>query len=271
MKIKFLIIILLSFSTIIFNKAEAISFNRNIAVSTDFNSSYQVDEVNETSSSFAKYLLYFSLFANILFCLYVIFDRSKSNKLLKNNGNLKHDLKATTNKKNIEINASKGEIQQYKEKCTKLEQEIELLLQQVKDNESLINSTLTSVDNEVHDYEINANNDLEKSTAFIAKCVHENDEFYLKESKISNHTTPYIIIEMDNEYYFKFDELNILGKKNAFNFHDVYFEGYCDGINIRTDAHTSFEIVNNSMGRLNKIGDKYLVVERIKVNYLGGY
>ncbi len=207
------------------------------------------------------WILTVSILVNLGLVILVLIFKSKLNAQIKTKGEfekLERKLKKTENERNNfhQENIGHGEV-------------IDGLKHEISE---LKKASIPPIEvSELRTEQQTVEQDVVQSPRYIsAKCLNEGGQYYLKESKVTNQTTPYVIFEENSDHYFKFDDRNKDGRNNAFNFHNIYFEGYCDGINIRTDMHTSFEVVDNSVGKLQKVGDTYLVVERIKVNYLSG-
>ena len=240
-------------------------------------------EISALSLLSRNWLTIVLIFSNLCLLIYVLVSKSKVSRD-RSIENRNKDVPQIKKVKTDHTDDNFQQISEMKRKNAELEEikgTLERRNAQLEQEKEELNNENIELGKNIDDlkFQLNSNpptelmqtNKVESDAQYIiTKCISERDQFYLKESKQKNHTTPYLIFEKDNDLYFKFDETNLSARDNAFNFYNIYMEGYCDGINIRTDAHTSFEIVNNSFGKLKKDGDKYLVVERIKVNYLGG-
>jgi RES domain-containing protein len=121
--------------------------------------------------------------------------------------------------------------------------------------------------NAEEDKPVEENSDV-SSNSYYGKCLVENEVGFLIPSKISNHQTPYIIEERNEKFVFKLDLNNSSALGNAINFYDVYIKDFCDPENAYLNTHESFHAVDNGFGILEKEGNKFRVLEKIKIKFI---
>ncbi|WDF67680.1 hypothetical protein PQ465_15370 [Sphingobacterium oryzagri] len=101
----------------------------------------------------------------------------------------------------------------------------------------------------------------------IAKCEQADGRFYLKQTARSDRKTLYRIFEHEGRYLFTLDQSNLEAIKNALSFYDVYVDGYCESVNAFQTEFTFIDILNGGEGKLSKEGDRYKVIEKLKIKF----
>ncbi|MGB7529563.1 hypothetical protein [Sphingobacterium cellulitidis] len=105
---------------------------------------------------------------------------------------------------------------------------------------------------------------------FYASCELDNEIGYLIIENKRSHKTPYQIQFVDGNYFFVVDSQNRDASQNAINFYNIYINPFCIPSNTFQDYFKTFIGDQNSKGILEKEGDKFRVVEKLKIRFLEG-
>ncbi|OYD42161.1 coiled-coil domain-containing protein [Sphingobacterium cellulitidis] len=105
----------------------------------------------------------------------------------------------------------------------------------------------------------------------FGKCEVIDEIGYLEKAKSLSHQTPYYIEDNYGKFVFYINNKNNEAIANALNFYNVYIRAFCEPENIYNPSiHKTFVGDQNSKGILEKEGDKFRVVEKLKIRFLEG-
>lgn len=142
----------------------------------------------------------------------------------------------------------------------------------VEDNSVVIELSIENTNPEVNLFpaqEKSVGNDIDVSPkTYYATCEQENDIGFLIIENKRSHRTPYQIQEVEGKYSFVVDSLNRDALQNAINFYNIYVNPFCIPSNTFQDYYKSFIAEKDSKGILEKDGEKFRVVEKLKIRFL---
>lgn len=150
-----------------------------------------------------------------------------------------------------------AENKEYARKIAYLENE----LQMVNDKEEVHLTPMPTDEPVPNDAPIN------HSKGTIAKCEQDGSSYYLRPTERSDRKTLYRIFEKDNRHFFTIDHDNKEAIDNALRFYDVYLDGYCESSKSFQIEHTRVEVLIGGEGKLLMEGDRYKVIEKLKVKF----
>lgn len=102
---------------------------------------------------------------------------------------------------------------------------------------------------------------------YVANCLTGGAFQILRSVSKKDRKTPYIISKRDNEYYFRLDENNLDAIATAIQYRDSYIEGFCESLNNYSSGTRSFS-QESKAGKLQQIGERLEVIEKIKIRYI---
>ncbi|GEM_PF-1734214 len=249
-----------------------------------------------------KYYLLFSVLLNIIFIVlvFVLYNSTKNKRNDLDNFNSKLNLnskrkndesswKVNQNPISIsrekEINFTKLEVENKKlnEEINKLKNTIDdnkegsrndtLIIDELKVEIERLNCIINSNDNsKTEEYlsdEINNTKSDGSNEISFGKCEVDEEIGYFEKVKSSTHQTPYFIEETNSTAQFYINSNNREAIANALNFYNIYIKAFCEPENIYNPSiHKSFIAYQDSKGTLEKEGEKFRVVEKLKIKFL---
>ncbi len=229
-----------------------------------------------------NYFFWVSIALNIvliLMLIYLIFKtKFKIEDLEKKQNKNISSVKLESSNYKSDLMRKHREIEDLKNELTNLRSEgikKETLEKDVEENNSIVvelsientnsNSYLTQIDTSF------STNPVDSSPkTFYASCEQDNEIGYLIIENKRSHKTPYQIQFVDGNYFFVVDSQNRDALQNAINFYNIYINPFCIPSNTFQDYFKTFIGDQNSKGILEKEGDKFRVVEKLKIRFLEG-
>lgn len=248
------------------------TYQRSYLEDNEFNKS--INE-NTTQVSLTTYIIVGFILLIMLSYVAILFRKNKSlqtkiimkdKELRQSNKDLqtsKSELKILTdnvpNKKDLlEDNLDEEIIEELKNELKTEKKKVLELTNQLHN--------LNNIDNRVE----HANRDKSETSVYLGygKCLVENNSAYLLLNKKSDHQTPYKIRCHNNQYIFELDSDNMQALGNAMNFFDVYLKDFCESENVYMNTHSSFISSGSGFGVLEKDGEKFKVVTKLKIKFI---
>ncbi|GAA4168266.1 hypothetical protein [Sphingobacterium ginsenosidimutans] len=102
---------------------------------------------------------------------------------------------------------------------------------------------------------------------FVASCLTGGAFKDLEPVSKKDRRTPYIIVNKENEYFFRLDESNHDAIMNSLQHRDSYIDGFCEPLNnYFPEARTFTQL--SELGKLQKQENRFKVIEKIKIKYI---
>lgn len=250
-----------------------------------------------------KNFLIASVLLNMVFILwiFILYSSRKNSQLENKNFHSTMDYDSTRNRPGL-LQSENSILKLCKEKeieCTNLEKKIKDLIIEIASLKSQIEEFKVGTENDskiIDDLKfemeemrkgLNKTFEVENNPSYMgieeslfksnedsnelafAKCEVIDEAGYLEKTKNLSHQTPYFIENCNGKIQFYLNNKNKDAIANALNFYNVYIRAFCESDNIYNPSiHKSFIAEENSKGLLEKEGDKFRVIEKLKIKFL---